>query len=68
MTNPPGVLNKGRQPMSQIGGMSGVQVQLVGRAVEPELDSLVGRAPGQVILERYLYPLHRLPHERCPGS
>jgi hypothetical protein len=59
--NPPGVLDKRCQPAPKIGRMLGAQIKLVRRAFQRELNRLVGRAAGQVVLELYLKPLHRLP-------
>jgi hypothetical protein len=66
--NPPGVLDKGRQPTPKVGGMLGAQIKFVRRPFQRELNRLVGRAAGQIVLQLYLEPLHRLPPERMAGA
>jgi hypothetical protein len=59
--NPPGAIDKRRQPAPQVSRMLGAQVKLIRRAFQRELNRLVGRAAGQIVLQLYLKPLHRLP-------
>jgi hypothetical protein len=67
--HPPRVLDKGRQPAPKVGRMLGAQIELVRRAFQCELNRLVGRAAGQIVLQLYLKPLHRLPpEERMAGA
>jgi hypothetical protein len=68
VVHPPGVLDKGRQPMAQIGRVLGAQIQFVRPAIQAELDGLVGRPPGQVVFQLYLEPLHRPPRADGRGK
>jgi len=58
------VLEKTRELPAKVGGMSGVQVNLVPAAIDAELDGLVGWAASQVILQPYIDPLHYPPPTR----
>jgi len=66
--HPPGVLDKGFKPTPQVGRVLGTQIKLVRRAFQRELNRLVGRAAGQIVLQLYLKPLHRFPPERMAGA
>jgi hypothetical protein len=68
MMYPPGVLHKGCQTTPKVGRVLGTQVKLVCRAFQRELNRLVGRAAGQIVLQLYLEPLHRFPPERMAGT
>jgi hypothetical protein len=59
--HPPRAINKRRQPAPQVGRVLGAQIKLIRRAFQRELNRLVGRAAGQVVLQLYLKPLHLLP-------
>jgi hypothetical protein len=50
-TSQPGSLDEGAQQVTEAGGMFGIQVDFVGPAINAEVDGLVGRAAGQVILK-----------------
>jgi hypothetical protein len=67
--HPSRVLDKRRQPTPKVGRMLGAQVKLVRRAFQREHNRLVGRAAGQIVLQLYLKPLHRLPPKsEWPGQ
>lgn len=55
------VLEKTRELPAKVGGMPGVEVNLVRAAIDAELDCLVGWAASQVILQSYIDPLHYVP-------
>jgi hypothetical protein len=61
MVDPPGMLDKRREPTAKVVRMLGAQIKLVRRAFQHELNRLVGRTAGQVILQLHLEPLHYLP-------
>jgi hypothetical protein len=46
----PGMFHERRQLTAERCCMAGVQVEFVGSAIQTELDSLVSRAAGQIIL------------------
>jgi hypothetical protein len=46
----PGMFHEWRQLTAERGCVAGVQVKFVGSAIQTELDSLVSRAAGQIIL------------------
>jgi hypothetical protein len=58
------VLEKTCQLPTKVGGMPGIQVDLVRAAVDAELDCLVGWAASQVVLEAYIDVLHYAPPTR----
>jgi hypothetical protein len=58
------VVEKTRQLSAKVGGMAGIQVDLVRTAVDAELDCLVGWAASQVVLEAYIDVLHYAPPTR----
>jgi len=69
----PGLLEERGQQVAESRGMSGIQVDFVGPAVNSEVHGLVGRAAGQVILESDVHFLHASPWipadiraARCP--
>jgi hypothetical protein len=66
--NPPGMLNKRRKPTAKVVRVLGAQVKLVRRAFQRELNRLVRRTAGQIVLQLYLEPLHRLPPRRMAGA
>lgn len=57
------VLEKTRELLAKVGGMPGIEVNLVRAAIDAELHCLVGWAAGQVILKSYIDPLHYAPPE-----
>ena len=58
------MLEKARDLLAKVGRMPGVEVDLVGAAIDAELDCLIGWAAGQVVLQPYIDPLHHGPPKR----
>ena len=58
------MLEKALELPAKVGGMAGVEVNLVRAAIDAELDCLVGWAARQVILQSYIDPLHYIPPRR----
>lgn len=58
------VLKKTRELLAKVGGMPGVEVNLVRAAIDAELDGLIGWAAGQVIFQPYIDALHHAPPTR----
>lgn len=44
------MLHEWRQLTAERGGMAGVQIELICSAIQAELDGLVSRAAGQIVL------------------
>ncbi len=55
------VLEKTRELPAKLGGMPGIEVDLVSAAIDAELDCLVSWAASEVILQPYIDPLHYAP-------
>ncbi len=59
--NSPGMFDKRRKPTAKVVRMLGAQIELVRRPLQRELNRLVRRTAGQIVLQLYLEPLHCLP-------
>ncbi|HEY3585891.1 MAG TPA: hypothetical protein VGK85_02010 [Myxococcaceae bacterium] len=58
------MLKKARDLPAKLGGMPGVEVNLVSAAIDAEPDCLVSWAASEVILQPYIDPLHYIPPRR----